>query len=184
MGAAEEARLHGVVGDEIELLDPSVPDPDSVVIPPRRRRRRRADAIVERWSPSRSAGPASPDASEASRHRDPVKEDYAASVRGRAVPISCCWRALPAGWRSLSRIISRANMAGTKAVPRFRHELLEDDHDDVVALSGCRTARSPGACGSATAPALGPTAERYAGIFGRGDGPRRAGSSKITTSMF
>ena len=44
----------------------------------------------------------------------------------------------PVGWRSLSRLISRANLAGTKAVPRFRHALLEEEHEGVIALSGCR----------------------------------------------
>jgi hypothetical protein len=43
MGAAEEAGLHGVVGTELDLLDPAVPDPDDVVLPARRRRRRRGD---------------------------------------------------------------------------------------------------------------------------------------------
>jgi hypothetical protein len=41
MGAAEEAGLHGIVGTEIDLLDPAVPDHASIVILPRRRPRRR-----------------------------------------------------------------------------------------------------------------------------------------------
>src|SRR5918995_651841 len=41
MGAAEELGLHGIVGAELDLLDPAVADPDGVVIPARRRPRRR-----------------------------------------------------------------------------------------------------------------------------------------------
>src|SRR6476661_4606832 len=37
MGAAAEAGLRGIVGTEIDLLDPAVADPDAIVIPPRRR---------------------------------------------------------------------------------------------------------------------------------------------------
>ena len=36
VGAAEAAGLHPVVGLEIELLDPAVPDPGGLVIPARR----------------------------------------------------------------------------------------------------------------------------------------------------
>jgi error-prone DNA polymerase len=46
MGAAQEAGLHGVVGTELDLLDPAVPDPGGIVIPPHRQRRRRRDAPV------------------------------------------------------------------------------------------------------------------------------------------
>jgi DNA polymerase-3 subunit alpha len=42
------------------------------------------------------------------------------------------------GYRSLCRLVSRANLAGTKAMPRFTHELLAADADGLVALSGCR----------------------------------------------
>src|SRR6188474_3525654 len=41
VSAAEAAGIHPVVGLEIELLDPAIPDPDGLVIPPRRPRRRR-----------------------------------------------------------------------------------------------------------------------------------------------
>src|ERR671911_3212253 len=50
MGAAEEAGLHGIVGTEIELLDPAVPDPAAVVVPPRRPRRRgQAPTSTSEW---------------------------------------------------------------------------------------------------------------------------------------
>src|SRR5690348_13924413 len=73
MGAAAEAGLHGVVGAEIDLLDPAVPDPEHVVLPPRRRRRRRGEPTVteqlvvegrpDRPRPQRAKLPG---------HRDPV----------------------------------------------------------------------------------------------------------------
>ena len=43
-----------------------------------------------------------------------------------------------AGYRSLARLVSRANLAGTKAVPRFDHALLAAHTEGLVALSGCR----------------------------------------------
>ena len=79
MGAAEEVGIHGVVGTEIDLLDPAVPDPDAVVFTrtptpastPIRTGRRDATA------PSR-AGPSGLDRQRAKLpgHRDPVKEDF------------------------------------------------------------------------------------------------------------
>src|SRR5690242_17122200 len=77
MGAAEEAGLRGVVGTEIELLDPAVSDPDAVVIAPRRRRRRRAEATAERPLPveGRPVRPR-PTRARLPGQRDPVKEDY------------------------------------------------------------------------------------------------------------
>ena len=38
--AAEAAGIRPIIGSEIELLDPLVPDPDQTVIPARRRSRR------------------------------------------------------------------------------------------------------------------------------------------------
>jgi DNA polymerase III alpha subunit len=177
MGAAEEGGLHGIVGTEIELLDPAAPDPDQVVIAPRRRpRRRRAGPTATQMSASegRPARPR-PERAKLPGQRDPVKEDFRGvgeRVRG---PHLVLLARSAVGWRSLSRLISRANLAGTKAVPRFRHELLEADHEDVVALSGCRDgeiARRLRVGDRAGARAV---AERYASIFGRGDGPATSG---------
>jgi error-prone DNA polymerase len=67
MGAAEEAGLHGIVGTEIDLLDPAVPDHASIVILPRRRpRRRRAGPTDDTPSPAEGR-PARPRAGEAAR---------------------------------------------------------------------------------------------------------------------
>jgi DNA polymerase-3 subunit alpha len=43
-----------------------------------------------------------------------------------------------AGYRSLCRLLSRANLAGTKAAPRLTQALLADHVEGLVALSGCR----------------------------------------------
>jgi DNA polymerase III alpha subunit len=45
-------------------------------------------------------------------HRDPVKEDYRGIGERARGPHLVLLARTPAGWRSLSRIISRANMAG------------------------------------------------------------------------
>jgi error-prone DNA polymerase len=176
MGAAEEAGLYGIVGTEIELLDPAVPDPARIVIVPRRRRRRRGqrrepDRTVAEGRPTRPR----PDRAKLPGHRDPVKEDYRGIGERARGPHLVLLARTPLGWRSLSRLISHANLAGTKAVPRFRHELLEAEHQDVVALSGCHDgeiARRLRVGDRAGARAV---AERYAEIFGRGDGPATSG---------
>ena len=43
-----------------------------------------------------------------------------------------------AGYRSLCRIASAAHLAGTKAVPRFTHDLLARNTEGLIALTGCR----------------------------------------------
>jgi DNA polymerase III alpha subunit len=180
MSAAEEIGLHGVVGTEIELLDAAVPDPAGVVIPPRRPRRRgRAAAtastpalgsMVAEGRPSRPR----PERARLPGHRDPVKEDLRGiGARARGPHLVLLARSA-IGWRSLSRLVSRANLAGTKSVPRFRQALLDEHHEGLVALSGCRDgeiARRLRVGDRAGARAV---AERYAAMFGRGDA---AGSS-------
>jgi DNA polymerase III alpha subunit len=180
MGAAEEIGLHGVVGTEIELLDAAVPDPAGVVIPPRRPRRRGRAApsttpdpgsIVVEGRPSRPR----PERARLPGHRDPVKEDLRGiGARARGPHLVLLARSA-IGWRSLSRLVSRANLAGTKSVPRFRQALLDEDHEGLVALSGCRDgeiARRLRVGDRAGARAV---AERYAALFGRGDGPASSG---------
>ena len=105
MGAAEEAGLHGIVGTEIGLLDPAVPDPDAVVIPPRRRPRRRrpepaaTEPLVTEGRPARPR----PRRAKLPGHRDPVKEDFRGiGDRARGPHLVLLARS-PVGWRSLSR---------------------------------------------------------------------------------
>ncbi|HET8786298.1 MAG TPA: PHP domain-containing protein, partial [Candidatus Limnocylindrales bacterium] len=176
MSAAEEAGLHGIVGTEIELLDPAVADSDGIVIPPRRKRRRRADVTGERPL-AVEARPARPRPTRARLpgHRDPVKEDYRGIGERARGPHLVLLARTPVGWRSLSRVISRANLAGTKAVPRFRHELLEADHEGVVALSGCRDGEIARRLRVGDRAGARAAAERYARIFGRGDAPSTSG---------
>jgi DNA polymerase III alpha subunit len=176
MGAAEEVGLHGIVGTEIDLLDPAVPDPDAVVIPPRRRPRRRRPEGAETPLPleGRPARPR-PQRAKLPGHRDPVKEDFRGIGDRARGPHLVLLARTPAGWRSLSRLISHANLAGTKAVPRFRHELLETEHDGVVALSGCRDGEIARRLRVGDRAGARAAAERYARIFGRGDGPSTSG---------
>ncbi len=177
MSAAEEAGLHGIVGTEIELGDPAVADPDSVVIPPRRRPRRRRTAITPGEAPIADGRPARPRPERAKLpgHRDPVKEDMRGiGTRARGPHLVLLVRG-PVGWRSLSRLTSRANLAGTKAVPRFRHALLEEEHEGVIALSGCRDGEIARRLRVGDRAGARAAAERYASIFGRGDGPATSG---------
>jgi error-prone DNA polymerase len=180
MGAAEEIGLHGVVGTEIELLDSADPDPAGVVVPPRRPRRRgRAatgatpapESIVAEGRPSRPR----PERARLPGHRDPVKEDLRGIGERARGPHLVLLARSAVGWRSLSRLISRANLAGTKGVPRFRQALLDEHHEGLVALSGCRDgeiARRLRVGDRAGARAV---AERYATLFGRGDAPASSG---------
>ena len=186
VSAAEAAGLHPVVGLEIELLDPAVADPDGIVIPPRRPRRRRTPGrprrIARRCRPDSATRPAEgrparprPDRARLPGHREPVKEDLRGigeRVRG---PHLVLLARSSIGWRSLCRLVSQANMAGTKGVPRFSQALLAEHTEGLVALSGCRDgelARRLRAGDRAGARAV---AERYATLFGRGDGPATSG---------
>ena len=177
MGAAEEAGLHGVVGTEIDLLDPAVPDPAGIVIPARRRPRRRRGEAISSEPPAHDGRPARPRPVRAKLpgHRDPVKEDVrGVGERARGPHLTLLARS-PVGWRSLCRVVSRANLAGTKAMPRIRHALLEQDHEGVIALSGCRDGEIARRLLVGDRAGARAAAERYAALFGRGDGPATSG---------
>src|SRR5262245_3262862 len=142
--AASEAAIHPVIGAEVELLDSIVPDPAGVVVPPRRQTRRgggRARAADP--EPGAAAVEGLPDRPRPERarlpgHRDAVKEDHRGiGERQRGAHLLLLAESA-VGWRSLCRLISRANLAGTKAVPRFQAAALADHAEGVVALSGCR----------------------------------------------
>ena len=176
--AAEAAGLHPIVGVEIELLDPAVADPHGLVIPPRRPRRRGGRAQGEppptdvteglpiRPRPTRARLPG---------HRPPVKEDLRGigeRVRG---PHLVLLARSAVGWRSLCRLISHANMAGTKGVPRFSQALLADHTEGLVALSGCRDGELVRRLRTGDLAGARAVAECYATLFGRGDGPVTSG---------
>ena len=90
-------------------------------------------------APSR-AGPARPRPERARLpgHRDPVKEDHRGVGEAQRGPHLVLLARDDVGWRSLCRLVSRANLAGTKAVPRFTQALLAEHTEGVIALSGCR----------------------------------------------
>ena len=93
------------------------------------------DVVTEDGRPTRPR----PDRARLPGHRDPVKEDFRGiGARARGPRLVLLARS-QIGWRSLCRLMSRANMAGTKGVPRFRHALLDEHHEDVIALSGGRS---------------------------------------------
>ncbi len=166
-GAAEEAGLHPVVGTEITLGDPAVADPDHVVVPATRRRRRRGtgDPLPPAVDAGRPARPR-PERARLPGHREPVKEDLrGVGARARGPRLVLLARD-QAGWRSLTRLLSRANLAGTKAVPRTRHALLEADHDEVVVLSAGRSGEIGRRLLVGDRAGARAAAERLAGIVG------------------
>lgn len=168
VSAADSVGLHPVVGLEIELLDPLVPDSSGVVVPPRRarpgrsRRASEAAAGVLEGVPRRPR----PERARLPGHREPVREDLRGigeRVRG---PHLVLLARDTTGYRSLCRLVSRANLAGSKGVPRFSQALLAEHTTGLVALSGCRDgeiARRLRVGDRAGARAV---AARYAGLFG------------------
>jgi error-prone DNA polymerase len=154
-GAAEAAGLHPVIGVEIELLDAIVPDPDRLVIPARRsgrrgRRRPKGSGMDTGFDDSggsvavgsvavegRPVRPR-PERARLPGHRDPVKEDQRGIGEQQRGPHLILLARDASGYKSLCRLVSRANMAGTKAVPRFSQALLAEHTEGLVALTGCR----------------------------------------------
>ena len=179
MAAAGEAGLHGVVGTEIDLLDAAAPDPAGVVIPPRRpRRRTRRDGPWPAVAPNATDGRPTrprPDRAKLPGRRDPRKEDLRGIGERARGPHLVLLARSQVGWRSLSRLISRANLAGTKGVPRFQQALLEEHHEGLVALSGCRDGEIARRLRVGDRAGARAAAERYAAMFGRGEGPATSG---------
>jgi DNA polymerase III alpha subunit len=183
VGAAEAVGLHPVIGLEVEMLDPVVADPAGIVVPPRRPRRRESardpgrlrgenplidptEGLPVRPRPARARLPG---------HRPPVKEDLRGigeRVRG---PHLVLLARSQIGWRSLCRLVSHANMAGTKAMPRFSQALLAEHTEGLVALSGCRDGELSRRLRTGDLAGARAVAERYATLFGRGDGPATSG---------
>jgi DNA polymerase III alpha subunit len=183
--AAREAGLRPVIGIEIELADAAVPDPAGVVIPARRTRRvgrggvaslasspddaRRGEGLPARPRPNRARLPG---------HRDAVREDLRGVGEGQRGPHLVLLARDAAGYRSLCRLVSRANMAGTKSMPRFSHELLAANTEGLVALSGCREGEIARRLLVGDRAGARAAAERYARLFaGGGGGAAAAGGS-------
>ena len=150
---AQEAGLRPIIGIEIELADAAVPDPAGVVIPARRPRRAGSGRAAGSGSAASSATPSQqddarreeglpvrprPERARLPGYRDAVREDLRGVGEGQRGPHLVLLARNAAGYRSLCRLVSRANMAGTKSMPRFGHDLLAANTEGLVALSGCR----------------------------------------------
>ncbi len=70
------------------------------------------------------------------------------------------------GYRSLCRLVSRANLAGTKATPRVTQALLAANAEGLVALSGCRHGELARRLLAGDREGARAVAEGYARIFG------------------
>ncbi len=178
--AAEAVGLHPIVGLEIELLDAAVADPDGIVVPPRRARRRGPASAAPGDRPLSGATEGQPARPRPSHtrlpgHRPPAKEDLRGIVERIRGPHLVLLARSQVGWRSLCRLVSHANMAGTKAVPRFSQALLADHTEGLVALSGCRDGELVRRLRTGDRAGARAVAERYATLFGRGDGPATSG---------
>ncbi len=156
--AAEEAGLRPVIGIELELADALAPDPHGLVIPARRpspRNRGRAQvspgfAVVPPPVVGITTGGAravphgglpvrpQPDRARLPGHREAVKEDHRGVGTGERGPHLVLLALDGTGYRSLCRLVSRANLAGTKSAPRVTQALLAEHAEGLVALSGCR----------------------------------------------
>ena len=180
MGAAEEAGLHGVVGIEIELLDAAVPDPGrrrrpaAALAPARRRRRGHAGVRAD-------------------RRRRAVPPGRAPSARG-CPAIATRSRRTCAGSASGQRgphlvLLARGRGRLAEPVPaRVAREPRRDQgraavppgaarraHEGLVALSGCRDGEIARRLRVGDREGARAVAERYATLFGRGDGPATSG---------
>ena len=185
--AAEEAGLHPVVGVEVELVDAAAPDPHGLVIPARRPPRTRGRPAPGGDPPPgpRAGLPARPRPERARLpgHREPVREDHRGVGAGERGPHLVLLARDGTGYRSLCRLLSRANLAGTKAAPRVTQALLAGHVEGLVALSGCRhgeIARRLLAGDRAGARAA---AEGYARLFAPPGGERR-GSDTARAGLF
>lgn len=178
--AAEAAGVHPVVGVEIELLDPAVPDPGGIAVPPHRA-----------WRPGRRRTPPSegrpgaveglparprPERTRLPGHREARREDHRGIGEAERGPHLVLLARDATGWRSLCRLVSRANLAGSKAVPRFTHELLAANAEGLVALSGCRHGEIARRLRAGDREGARAAAERYARLFGRVGGSPSASS--------
>ena len=111
----------------------------------------------------------------------PVKEDLRGVGEAQRGPHLVLLARNAAGYRSLCRLVSRANLAGTKSMPRFSHELLAEHTDGLVALSGCREGEIARRLRAGDREGARAAAERYARLFA---GQAGHGSDSAATSAF
>jgi DNA polymerase III alpha subunit len=143
--AYEEAGLLPVLGTELELRDALAPDPEHIVVPARRAVRRgsrcrSSDGSASTETAAREGEPdrPRPERARLPSHREAVKEDRRGIGEAQRGPHLVLLARDAIGYRSLCRIISRANLTGTKAMPRVDHALLAEHTEGLIALSGCR----------------------------------------------
>ena len=181
--AAEAAGLHPVIGIEIELVDAAVADPAGIVVPARRAWRpgRRAPVVPEpaRVLEGRPARPR-PERARLPGHREVRKEDHRGIGESQRGPHLVLLARDATGWRSLCRLVSRANLAGTKAVPRFTQALLAEHAEGLIALSGCRHGELARRLQAGDREGARAVAERYAALFGSATGSRGGGAGRRT----
>ena len=111
-------------------------------------------------------------------HREPVREDLRGVAERERGPHLVLLARGAVGYRSLCRLVSRANLAGSKGLPRFTHALLEEHAEGLVALSGCRDGEIARRLLAGDREGARAAAERYARIFGTG---ARGGTGAATS---
>ena len=190
--AAEEAGIRPVIGVEIELQDPAAPDPGGVVVPARRRLRGRGPVLVSEGGLGNGSGSGSaagaagaagasveaveglparprPVRARLPGHRKVVKEDLRGIGERQRGPHLVLLARDAIGYRSLCRLVSRANLDGTKRVPRFTQALLAQHHEGLIALSGGREGEIARRLRVGDRAGARAAAERHATLFGRGE---------------
>jgi len=140
--AAHEAGLPSVIGVEVELADPAVPDPAGIVLPARRA------PAARRGRRSGGEEPRRPVAGEPVRppverlrppgHRAVRREDLRGVRSAELGPHLVLLARDMSGYRSLCRLLSAGNLAGSKGVPRIDHALLAREQEGIIVLTGCR----------------------------------------------
>ncbi len=174
--AAREAGIRPVVGVEVELLDPAVADPHGIAVPAKRQSRAGRRMTV-RPSESMAADgvPVRPRADRARLpgHRPARKEDYRGIGEAQRGPHLVLLARDDTGYRSLCRLVSRANLDGTKAVPQFTQALLAEHAEGLIALSGCRQGEIARRLAVGDRAGASAVARRYAALFA--SGPSRPG---------
>ncbi|HTK44447.1 MAG TPA: PHP domain-containing protein, partial [Patescibacteria group bacterium] len=190
--ATEAVGVRPIIGVEIELLDAAAPDPGGVVLPARRRSRGRGSAALSAGPTAGFAGEVAdglparprPERARLPGHRSVVKEDLRGIGERQRGPHLVLLARDATGYRSLCRLVSRANLDGTKRVPRFSQALLARHTEGLLALSGGRESEVARRLRVGDREGARAVAERYATLFGRagsrvspgaGDSPATAG---------
>jgi len=193
--AAEAAGLRPVIGIEIELQDAAAPDPAGIVLPARRPRRpvRKRDSALPGNPGSLFAVEGLPARPRAERprlpgHRAVVKEDLRGIGEPQRGPHLVLLARDASGYRSLCRLVSRANLDGTKRVPRFTQALLAQHAEGLLALSGGRQGEIARRLLAGDRAGARAAAERLATVFSgaglRGAGLRATGDAPSNAGFF